>query len=315
MGVDMERQAMCRGLPEIFLLAIGFIFLSMWGCGGSGGTSGGGNTATSIQVIFPEQQTSLNRPDLSDVAPPPPSSPQTTFATLLGHLKDFYKVRLAYAQVIPADVARLLLIVTGEDFSPIEVNIDPVTGRVTVNVPVGNNRVFEVRAFAAASSAINFLGRTTANVSRRGTNVTINMQAVNLRPPVANGGPDQRVLFVGQTVQLDGSASSDVDGDPLTFDWAFISRPTGSQATLSDPTLVNPTFVADVLGTYSVQLIVNDGILDSQPATVDHYRGQHPPGGQCRPRSARPVCAARRCSSMAVAPAMPMAIPSPSIGP
>jgi hypothetical protein len=271
-GVDMERQAMCRGLPEIFLLAIGFMLLSMLGCGGSGGgsggTLGGDSAAISIQVVFPEQQASLKQPDPSDVAPSLHSSPQTTLSTLLGHLKDFYKVRFAYAQVIPANVARLLLIVTGEDFSPIEANIDPVTGRVTVNVPVGNNRVFEVRTFAAASSAVNFIGRTTANVFPIGTSVTINMQAVNLRPPVAHAGPDQRVLFVGQTVQLDGSGSSDVDGDPLTFAWAFTSRPPGSQATLSDPTLVNPTFVADVLGTYTVQLIVNDGILDSQPNTA-----------------------------------------------
>jgi hypothetical protein len=267
-GVDMEHWAICRGLPEFLLVAIGFVLLSLWGCGGSGGTSGGDSPATSIRVVFPEQQASLNQPDLSDVAPSPHSSPQTTLATLLEHLKSLYDVRLAYAQVIPANVARLLLIITGEDFSPIEVNIDPVTGRVTVNVPVGNNRVFEVRAFAAGSSAVNFIGRTAANVSPSGTSVTINMQAVNLRPPVANAGPDQRVLFVGQTVQLDGSASSDVDGDPLTFAWAFTSRPANSQAILFNRAAVNPTFVADVLGTYVIQLIVNDGILDSPPDTV-----------------------------------------------
>ena len=86
--------------------------------------------------------------------------------------------------------------------------------------------------------------------------------------PVAEAGLAQTVFSVPQTVQLDGSGSSDADGDSLTFDWAFTSRPAGSQATLSNPTLVNPTFVADVLGTYTVQLIVNDGLLDSSPATV-----------------------------------------------
>ena len=95
---------------------------------------------------------------------------------------------------------------------------------------------------------------------------TVMITADNIRP-VANAGPDQTVL-VGQTVQLDGSGSSDVEGNLLTFSWAFTARPASSQATLSDSTAVQPTFVADVLGTYVVQLIVNDGTVDSLPDTV-----------------------------------------------
>ena len=85
--------------------------------------------------------------------------------------------------------------------------------------------------------------------------------------PVANAGPDQTVP-VEATVQLDGSQSSDADGDELTYRWAFTTRPPGSEAVLSEPTLINPTFVVDEPGIYVVQLIVNDGLADSAPDTV-----------------------------------------------
>src|SRR5262249_42117799 len=86
-------------------------------------------------------------------------------------------------------------------------------------------------------------------------------------PPAASAGPHQTVV-VGATVTLDGSASSDVDGDPLTFRWALTVVPTGSTTTLTNATTVHPTFVVDQAGTYVAQLIVNDGTLDSLPATV-----------------------------------------------
>src|SRR4051812_7456848 len=51
-------------------------------------------------------------------------------------------------------------------------------------------------------------------------------------PPSANAGPDQAVQL-GSTVTLNGSASSDVDGDSLSFAWTMTARPTGSTAALS----------------------------------------------------------------------------------
>lgn len=77
-------------------------------------------------------------------------------------------------------------------------------------------------------------------------------------PPGTNAGPDQ-AISEGDMVTLDGSTSSDPDSDPLTFAWSFSSKPAGSQASLSDPTTVNPTFVADLPGIYEIQLIVSDG--------------------------------------------------------
>lgn len=85
--------------------------------------------------------------------------------------------------------------------------------------------------------------------------------------PVANAGADQSTL-VNQTVALDGSGSTDVDRDPLTYAWSLVSVPAGSSASLSDPTAVAPTFVADRPGTYVAQLVVSEPNAVSAPDTV-----------------------------------------------
>jgi hypothetical protein len=96
--------------------------------------------------------------------------------------------------------------------------------------------------------------------------VVIQAGGGNLRP-TADAGPNQTV-DVAQTVTLNGSGSSDPEASPLAYAWSFVSRPAGSAATLSDATLVQPTFVADVAGEYVVQLVVNDGTVNSLPDTV-----------------------------------------------
>ncbi|MCR4404508.1 MAG: PKD domain-containing protein [Candidatus Acetothermia bacterium] len=76
--------------------------------------------------------------------------------------------------------------------------------------------------------------------------------------PIADAGPDQTV-DVGSIVQLDGSASADPDGDELSYTWSLVSRPAGSAAVLSDPAIVDPTFIADLAGVYIAALTVEDG--------------------------------------------------------
>jgi len=85
--------------------------------------------------------------------------------------------------------------------------------------------------------------------------------------PVANAGADLNVA-TGSTVILDGSTSSDTEGDALTYQWGVISVPTGSNATLTNADTFNPSFTADVGGNYVFSLVVNDGSLDSTADSV-----------------------------------------------
>ncbi|HEY9159531.1 MAG TPA: PKD domain-containing protein [Desulfomonilia bacterium] len=89
------------------------------------------------------------------------------------------------------------------------------------------------------------------------------------RAPTANAGADQTaVKYANRTVQISGSGSSDLDGDTLTYSWSVTSRPTGSSATLSSTTIVNPTITLDLPGSYTIQLIVDDGTVSSAADTI-----------------------------------------------
>ena len=85
--------------------------------------------------------------------------------------------------------------------------------------------------------------------------------------PVAEAGDNQSVT-TGDSVTLDGSGSTDADFDSLTYDWGMTSRPNGSSATLSSETAEEPTFTADIEGSYVVSLVVNDGTVNSVIDTV-----------------------------------------------
>ncbi|GAO04596.1 PKD domain-containing protein [Anaeromyxobacter sp. PSR-1] len=78
-------------------------------------------------------------------------------------------------------------------------------------------------------------------------------------PPVAQAGFD-RTVGKGALVQLDGAASSDPEGFPLTYGWTFTSRPGGSAALIQSAGSAHASFTADVPGVYGVRLQVSDGV-------------------------------------------------------
>lgn len=86
------------------------------------------------------------------------------------------------------------------------------------------------------------------------------------QPPTAEAGLDQTVL-VNELVSLDGSGSSDPDGDPLIYFWS--EDTSNPQVDLvSNLMFVNPSFTPTIAGTYTFSLVVNDGAEDSLPDSV-----------------------------------------------
>lgn len=151
---------------------------------------------------------------------------------------------------------------------------DPLTFTWTLPTkPAGSN----ASLVAATSSSPTFMpdlaGTYVASlvvndgkVNSAPSTVTILASALNA-PPIANAGPNQSVM-PGALVALNGSGSSDANADPLTYSWSLTVKPSGSTATLSNPSSVAPTFTADVAGTFIASLIVSDGKASSGTSTV-----------------------------------------------
>ena len=85
--------------------------------------------------------------------------------------------------------------------------------------------------------------------------------------PTANAGEDQ-VVAVGTAAPLDSMDSTDPDGDPLAYNWTLLSAPSGSAAALVAPNSATPSFTPDLVGSYVIQLVVNDGLENSSASNV-----------------------------------------------
>jgi len=86
----------------------------------------------------------------------------------------------------------------------------------------------------------------------------------NNSAPIADVGSD-KVGVIGQVIALDGSLSSDIDMDSLTYSWSLLTSPVGSSVTIDNNNQMVASLSPDVTGDYVAQLIVNDGCLDSDP--------------------------------------------------
>ncbi len=110
------------------------------------------------------------------------------------------------------------------------------------------------------------------------------MESLELnQPPIAEAGPAQTVQSTdpaGTPVTLNGSGSSDPDGDALTFTWTGPFPEGGGTVTGVTPTVTLP------LGLSVITLVVNDGELNSAPddVTIIVEEGNQPPTAEAGPR-------------------------------
>lgn len=84
-------------------------------------------------------------------------------------------------------------------------------------------------------------------------------------PPIANAGQDT-LWSVDKVYVLDATASTDEDGDVLTYQWSFLDVPTASPLTdddISDADSAIASFLPHHFGEFRLRLTVSDGQASS----------------------------------------------------
>ena len=86
-------------------------------------------------------------------------------------------------------------------------------------------------------------------------------------PPIANAGSN-KTSAINTNIILTSDNSTDADMDAISYLWSFTSRPAGSNTVLNNASSSIANFTPDITGNYIIQLIVNDGQINSNPDFV-----------------------------------------------
>ena len=132
-----------------------------------------------------------------------------------------------------------------------------------------NNAAMDNPTFIADIQGDYILSLVVTDIFGASNSDTVRISFDNVKPIAIAG--DNRSVVRGATVYINGSGSSDANGDPLTYSWSFASRPDGSTTDFIDSTSPLTSFIADIAGTYVISLVVNDGLLDSDPSNIEVF--------------------------------------------
>ena len=136
-------------------------------------------------------------------------------------------------------------------------------GVYTLNLTVCDVRgaCDEAETFAHVGAAASSRQRLISAASFGGAKLYGGLKPFGDNDPPEAEASARRSFGSMSTIKLDGSDSSDPNGDTLRYRWRFVSRPADSALTdadIQDNTAALASFTADVEGTWQVKLTVRD---------------------------------------------------------
>ena len=137
--------------------------------------------------------------------------------------------------------------------------VGPITSTPTFTAPT-------LAGGVSGSDTLTFALTVSDGALSAADEVTVVVEQVN-HVPTANAGTTLTVMS-GKLVTLDGSASSDPDGDAFGFQWTQVSGPAVAlaNATTTAPRFTSPPVASPTELTF--RLTVSDTLLTSDPSDV-----------------------------------------------
>src|SRR5919109_373924 len=133
---------------------------------------------------------------------------------------------------------------------------------VTINDANSATATFDAPSVSANTELTFKLTVTDNDGATAEDSVVVTINNVN-QNPIANAGTDQTVNE-GDSVSLDGSASSDADGTIASYSW---TQTAGTAVTLSDASSATPSFTAPNVGSNGDALAFELTVTDNDGAT------------------------------------------------
>ncbi len=155
-------------------------------------------------------------------------------------------------------------------------SIDSTTGALSFKTPAD----FDVPVDIDGNNTYVIGILATDGINQVAKSLTVNVTKAEFNASIADAG-DDKSASEGDVVILTANDSFFADDATATiYKWSVVSTPVTDVITLSDTTAEMPTFTVGtnvINEQYVFQLIINDGITDSEPDTVVITIGNTPP--------------------------------------